>query len=50
MRYNYNGLVAYIAQPKLEMGWFRGRSPPKAGKATLRGGLCAYGAFKSARG
>lgn len=25
------------------------RSPPKAGKAILYGGLCAYGAFKSSR-
>jgi predicted GIY-YIG superfamily endonuclease len=29
--------------------WILNRSPPEAGKATLQGGLCASGAFKSSR-
>ena len=29
--------------------WILNRSPPKAGKATLQGGLCASGAFEFSR-
>jgi len=31
------------------MRWKSSRSPPEAGKASLQGGLCALGAFKSSR-